>query len=193
MDALTIMMLLEKSYRGEHTAPDKDYGAPMHDLTDFYPDDIYSSNGVAYYGSGDRALDSVSIGIIREARNRPKLKVKIYRAVPKVITNNDQISLYLQHKKYIMKRGKLPSGVTNWSNSSEYYNFISDELEKLEMNTEEQRIKIVPGDWVTINRKYAVEHGKSVLLNRYRILTKTVLAKQLYTDGNSVHEWGYVL
>lgn len=48
-----------------------------------------------------------------------------------------------------------------------------------------------PGDWVTINKKYAVQHGKSNLDGNYMILTKTVPAKYLYTDGNSIHEWGY--
>ena len=52
-------------------------------------------------------------------------------------------------------------------------------------------MKIEPGNWVTINKEYAVEHGMANLNKRYKILTKTVPAKHLYTDGNSVHEWGY--
>jgi hypothetical protein len=44
---------------------------------------------------------------------------------------------------------------------------------------------------VTLNRSYAVEHGRSNLNNRYKILTKTVRAKDLWTDGNSLLEWGY--
>ena len=47
------------------------------------------------------------------------------------------------------------------------------------------------GDWVTINKRYAIQHGESTLYGNYKILTKVVPAKHLYTDGNSIHEWGY--
>lgn len=50
---------------------------------------------------------------------------------------------------------------------------------------------IHPGDWVTINKNYAKEHGAGLLQGKYYILTKVVSAKDLYTDGNSIHEWGY--
>lgn len=50
---------------------------------------------------------------------------------------------------------------------------------------------INPGDWVTINKRYAIQHGKSNLDGEYTVLSKTVPAKHLYTDGNSIHEWGY--
>lgn len=49
--------------------------------------------------------------------------------------------------------------------------------------------KINPGDWVTINRDYAVEHGHG--LGKYKILSKIVSAKHLYTNGDSIQEWGY--
>ena len=48
-----------------------------------------------------------------------------------------------------------------------------------------------PGDWITINREYAKEHGESQLNGQYKILSKTVKAKDIYTDGNSIQEWGY--
>ena len=35
------------------------------------------------------------------------------------------------------------------------------------------------------------EHGKDHLKNKFKIVTKTVKAKDLYTDGNSLSEWGY--
>ena len=34
-------------------------------------------------------------------------------------------------------------------------------------------------------------HGESNLNGFYKILTKTVSAKDLFTDGNSTNEWGY--
>lgn len=50
--------------------------------------------------------------------------------------------------------------------------------------------KINPGDWVTIDRQYAVAHGRDNLRNNYRIVSKAVFARDLFTDG-SVEEWGY--
>lgn len=52
--------------------------------------------------------------------------------------------------------------------------------------------EINKGDWVTPSKTYAKQHG------RYfedeggaKILSKSVPAKHLYTDGNDVNEWGY--
>lgn len=51
---------------------------------------------------------------------------------------------------------------------------------------------INPGDWVTHNRDYAVEHGRANLgVGKWKILSRTVRARELFTDGNSIHEWGY--
>ena len=51
--------------------------------------------------------------------------------------------------------------------------------------------KINAGDWVTPSRSYAKEHGEGNLNNKFKIISKTVPAKHLHTDGNSIHEWGY--
>ena len=50
---------------------------------------------------------------------------------------------------------------------------------------------INPGDWVAINKNYAVEHGAGQLRNAYRILTKVVSARDLYNNGDSIQEFGY--
>lgn len=50
---------------------------------------------------------------------------------------------------------------------------------------------IRPGDWVSISRDYANEHGQNNLLGKYKIAAMRVRAKYLYTDGNSINEWGY--
>jgi hypothetical protein len=47
------------------------------------------------------------------------------------------------------------------------------------------------GDWVSTTEEYANEHGESVLNNKFKIISKTVPASTLYTDGNSIHEFGY--
>lgn len=50
---------------------------------------------------------------------------------------------------------------------------------------------INPGDWVAINRDYAKMHGESALNGNYAIVTKKIPAKQLFTNGDSFHEWGW--
>ena len=47
------------------------------------------------------------------------------------------------------------------------------------------------GDWVTTSPRYARDHGEANLDGDYRIVTEQVKAKELATDGNSVHEWGW--
>lgn len=47
------------------------------------------------------------------------------------------------------------------------------------------------GDWVTINQQYARMHGEHALNGKYKIIKKSVYARDIYTDGNSIHEWGY--
>lgn len=56
----------------------------------------------------------------------------------------------------------------------------------------DEKIKdINQGDWVTINKQYAKEHGESVLLGDYKILEKKVKAKDIWTNADSIHEYGY--
>ena len=47
------------------------------------------------------------------------------------------------------------------------------------------------GDWVTLDRQYAKEHGEGALNNDYKIVKKTVKARDLYTNGDSIYEFGY--
>lgn len=182
----------DEDYRGEHSAPSNNgYDQPMHNLGGIYPDDIYSSNAAKYYGDGS-AYDNTSISIIQAAHNKPNQPIKIYRAVPHLPTNVELIKKYEKEKAYIMKYGKVPAGVSAASKSA-YYEFVSNELERLinAPTSEDSKLVINPGDWVTIVKNYAVDHGQASLGNKYKILTKTVKAKDLYTDGNSIHEWGY--
>jgi hypothetical protein len=133
--------VVESDYRGLHTAPMRGEGAaPAHNLTQIYPDDIYSPNAAQYYGhfGGNNPMDVSSIAIIRDIKNRPDKRVTIYRAIPKDV-----------------------------------------------------KASINQGDWVTINRNYAKDHGESTLNGEYKIVSKTVDARDIYTDGNSIHEWGY--
>jgi len=127
-------------YSGEHRAPQRDYGAPLDNLKDVYPDDVYGPKGALYYGhaSGD-ATDKAAIRILQSARNKPDAPVKVFRAIPKGIQSNE----------------------------------------------------INPGDWITTIKSYAVQHGEGPLGGDYKILEKTVPAGDLYTNGDSIFEFGY--
>ena len=128
----------EEDYRGQHQAPTAGEGsAPLWDLTQIYPDDIYSSKAAQYYGDAS-PLDKQAISIMHSYRNRPDAKVTIYRAVPSNI--------------------------------------------KLDINSR---------DWVTTVRQYAVNHGEAALREDYKIIKKLVPAKHLFTDANSIFEFGY--
>lgn len=178
-------------YKGYHQAPDAENGAPLYDLQNIYPDDIYSLDGARIYGTGD-AYDERAIMILRQARGRPNYPVKVYRAIPKVITKQQHIQDLTDQKKYILRYGKVPPRINTHMDTSEYYEYLSDEIEKITKSDNlPDKVQINPGDWVTISREYAVLHGKSSLKGIYRVLTKTVRAKDLYTEGNSLHEWGY--
>jgi hypothetical protein len=47
------------------------------------------------------------------------------------------------------------------------------------------------GDWVTTSKTYAKDHGESALNGKYEVFSKRVKAKDIYTNGDSIFEWGY--
>lgn len=128
-------------YRGSHQPISAEFGAPAHDLTKVYPDDVYGPMGARYYGHGgdDVGMDHDTMRKLHRVRDKPRQAIQIYRAVPR------------------------------------------DESIK----------SINPGDWVTINRDYAKNHGESTLQGNYKILNKIVDAREIFTSGDSIHEWGY--
>ena len=135
--------LLETTYdyRSSHNAPNSEFGAPLHDVTQngMYPSDIYSPKGKHLYGDKSEH-DDLSIGIINKYKNTPDEHVTIYRAIPK-------------------------------------------NIEKAQIN---------PKDWVSINKNYVKAHGEMVLgKGKYIVISKTVPAKHVYTNADSIHEWGY--
>ena len=52
-------------------------------------------------------------------------------------------------------------------------------------------VDINKGDWVTISKQYAREHGENRFDGDYKILELKVKARDIITDGNSIHEQGY--
>ena len=129
-------------YRGSHTAPGPDFGAPLHDLTgggQMYPSDVYSASASRIYGTGYPQADREAFDLAKRVRGNPNAEVTMYRAVPK------------------------------------------DESIK----------SINPGDWVSLSKSYAQNHGESVLGKDYKIISQKVKAKDLWTNADSIHEFGY--
>jgi hypothetical protein len=51
--------------------------------------------------------------------------------------------------------------------------------------------KINVGDWVAISKSYPVEHGRAHLKGNFKVVQKTVCARDIFTAGDSIEEWGY--
>lgn len=126
---------LENEYKISHRPPDSEYGAPLHDLTKIYPEDVYEKPH--FYTVDPLELESAHLAL--SYRNKPNRTVWVFRAVPKGVKT------------------------------------------------------INPGDWVTISRKYAIQHGKHPYDKKQDMLViaAKVLASSIHTDGNSFAEWGY--
>lgn len=189
-----------EDYGGEHAPPGPEEGAPLHDLTGagkVYPDDVYSSNAVRYYGTGEDRLDAQSMALAQSLKGRPDAQVTIYRAIPNDLTTADKLANVERDMAYVMKHGTIPPNA-DWPGApgprgSAYYNHLYAERDKLRALPvkEESAPHINRGDWVTINRQYAKDHGEGALNGRYRILSKRVRAREIFTNGDSIHEWGY--
>ena len=179
-------------YRGLHGAPGRGSGAPLHDLISpdysVYPEDVYSSDAIKFYGVGDDTLDAMAFNLIRSFKGKPNAEVTIYRAVP--VSPAKRLERLKKEEKYIMKYGRVPRGTSTNLGTSEYYDKLVNEIAELESSPQERTL-VSPGDWVTPFRQYAVMHGQGALRGDYEIVRKRVKAKNVYTDGNSWLEWGY--
>lgn len=79
------------------------------------------------------------------------------------------------HKLMIALRGRPDAMVT-------IYRAVPSEFAESTINE---------GDWVTILREYAQEHGESVLDGDFTIIEKQVPASTIYNNADSILEWGY--
>ena len=182
----------DDDYKGEHSAPDHESGSPIHNLKGTYPDDFYSFHAVRHYGDGVH-YDHESVHAIQSAKDRPNKLVKVYRSVPHEPTSQEKLSKHNAEMAYVLKHGKTSDGKHNKSESSKWYDKAVDRRAELEKEDDNHRPskKINAGDWVSPSRHYAKEHGEAHLNGKYKIISKSVPAKHLFTDGNSVHELGY--
>lgn len=184
------------SYRGSHTAPDADFGAPLHDLTgggQMYPADIYSSKAAQIYGGGV-PYDQKAFSIAQQYKDKPNALVTIYRAVPKDISNSEKLATLEKQMATYMKRGTLPKDAENYSSGSKWYDAAYEKREQLRKMPDEPSNDINAinaGDWVTLTREYAKDHGESALKGEYKIISKKVKAKEVFTNADSIHEFGY--
>jgi hypothetical protein len=126
---------------GAHSPAEPESGSPAYNVTEngTYPDDVYSSNGLKYYGTGEAAFDREAYRLLDHLRGHPDRFVTVYRAI----------------------------------------------------RSDSQDRGIQPGAWVTTVRPYAVAHGKAALNGEYRVQSKRVRAKDIFTAGDSWLEWGY--
>lgn len=196
-------------YRGEHQAPSPlSNDAPMYDVTQMFPD-MYGENAIKYYGYGDSNYYD-AIHTIRYLKNKPNKLIKIYRAVPdfnyeitkKLKEYAEILNYYTKYKFFPIGNKIVHEFESKYDNDFEnkkisydeyklkVYEDILNEYQRL-WDSKNKPLRINNGDWVTISLNYARQHGVSNLNNRYKIITKTVRAKDLYTDGNDVLEWGY--
>ena len=183
-------------YRGEHQAPGPEDGAPLHDLTKVYPDDVYGPNGFKYYGETGDPSDRTNFSLVQSMRGKPNASVTMYRAVPNVPSAAKELAKLEEDMANYQRRGRLPRDAwttdkNRWYDSSAHQrDLLREKAEKEKLNPPKE-IGINAGDWVTTNRQYAKDHGESALNGNYKILTKKAKAKELFTAGDSHHEWGY--
>ena len=193
-----------------------DHRAPMKstddtcicNVEDFYPD-LYERGGQEYIGSPE---DREGLSIILRVHNKPNRSVKIYRAVPdinkktkdqlKTIYNAIYFLEQLKKRNFTKRTKEVEKLIWDLTEkySTEKYDYdteqdvmikdLREQADQLE-STLEKEIKIERGNWVTPSKQYAKEHGRSNIKGPFKIIQKTVKAKDLFTDGNSLSEWGY--
>jgi len=192
-------------YKGEHGAPTTE-DSPMHDLIDTFGEDIYTHKAYDLFGRYS-PYAAQSIPIIQRVKNKPNAPVKIYRAVPDInhelktklkpfyhIVNYYNKFNFFPMKNDIVRDLQDKYPIEKYPYEKQQELILKDVEQQIEnLKTKLQKpLTINNGDWVTINLNYAKQHGKDHLNNKYKILSKTVRAKNLFTDGNDVSEWGYV-
>ena len=135
--------IAEDDYRGQHMAPCKGSGAPLHDVTGVYPDDIYSDKALAYYGAGE-SYDALSLSIIKYYHNKPNFSVTIYRAIPDFnyeinnkIKELHNIIYYFSKFKFFPMNNRL---VNNLRDKYPISNHTYDEQQQLMLDDFEKQV-----------------------------------------------------
>lgn len=101
------------NYRMQHEAPNSkdEISQSIDNLKGLYPDDLYSSKGYQYYGTGYDAMDRKAWDILKRIKGKPDDTVTIYRAYPKgtggAITNGDWVTIV---RDYAVEHGEANLG-----------------------------------------------------------------------------------
>jgi len=89
------------------------------------------------------------------------------------------------HRQVLNVRGKPDAMVT-------IHRAIPTYVHEAAMKTEDPiKHMIRHGDWVAIHKGYAKIHGEGPLKGKYKIASMRVPAKHVWTNADSIHEWGY--
>lgn len=107
---LTIQASQVDDYRGAHEPPDREYGAPLNDLTSMIPSDVYGPSGPRLYGLGDPEVDSEAFSALRSARGNPDAEVVVYRAVPEGVSEINSGDWVTTSRKYADMHGENALG-----------------------------------------------------------------------------------
>ena len=92
-------------YVGSHQAPSMDYGTTIDDLAKMYPEDIYSRDGLQYYGNARNANDVESYKKLMAVKGKPDADVTVYRAVPKGVDSINQGDWITLSESYAKQHG----------------------------------------------------------------------------------------
>jgi len=203
-------------YKGEHEAPSRHDGeasCPLWDMTPMFGEDIYSMNASKYFGDG-LPYDSQAISIIQAYRNKPKSFLTIYRAVPDLdFEIKEKIKPLVGLLNYHLTFGFFPIASKRTPEQNRILDHLEDveykyidnydekqqailkdlekQVEDLSKQKNKNHLKINDGDWITTVREYAKEHGNDNLNGKFKIISKKVRASEVYSEGNSIYEFGY--
>jgi len=120
----------DDSYKGSHQPPKRgdDVVGTGDNLSDIFPDDIYSSNAASLYGHRV-SYDQKAIDVIKSMKGNPDKEITIYRAVPKSapdeIRGNSWVTIT---KDYASQHGK--------SNIHGEYKIISKKIKANDLLTD---------------------------------------------------------
>ena len=109
------------------------------------------------------------------------------------MTIDEEISELESQLEQYQRRNRIPERTKFMTfDKSEWYEQTSNEIDRLRElpKTDEKigKIKLNAGDWVSINRRYAVDHGKRQF-GTYKILSKTVTPVNVHNGWSfQIHE-----
>lgn len=81
----------DEDYRGQHTAPDRESGAPMHNLAGgILPEDFYDK--MNQYRLTHEPSEMEAMGMMHHHRGHPERFISVFRAVPRDVPRGTSIN-----------------------------------------------------------------------------------------------------